>query len=454
MTETQDYQVSARLERFPSWPWPYAVLIIVGAAYFFSLFDVLTIGVAAPAIGKEFGIAGQVIAGEGTVVSLLGYVFGAFVFSHISDSLGRKKGLAISLISYSVGSLLTATSTAVVWIYVWRFLTGVGIGADLAIAAAFLSELAPSHVRGKFQSLSTFFGFVGAGVGPFVGFLVIPAFAWGWRLFFVIGALGGLFIIFFRRGLPESPRWLLSKGRAKEASDLLDIIEKDYTEKHKELPPPSPSRGMIVSGEKKVPLMELFSRKHGPRVILVLVVFFLYYVYTYPFLALTTSLLAASGYTIVLSLLVVGLGSLGYAIGSFSSFIFSEHLERKYLISVLFIIQGLSMFGLAIKLNVAEVILSDFAGALSNTFLATMLYIYAAENFPTRARSNGVAATDGLGHLAPVFSIPLALAVFESSKTSGFFNTYLMLGIMAIIGGIIVLFGIRATGRKLEDISE
>ena len=451
MVEVHDYQVSARLERFTTWPWSYTVLVVVGAAYFFGLFDVLTIGVAAPAIGTQLGVAPQNVAGIGTVISLIGYTIGAFLFSHISDTMGRKRGLMVSLIAYSVGSLLTATATTVTQVYIWRFVTGIGIGADLAIAASFLSELAPHNIRGKFQSLGTFFGFVGAGVGPLIGFLIIPAWDFGWRIFFIIGSLGGIFVIFIRRNMPESPRWLVSKGRDKEASDLLDSVEKDYKQRHGNLPPVNPTKGEIVVSETKIPLLQLFSKKHGLRLILVLAVFLLYYFYTYPFLALTTSLLYASGYTIITSLLVVGFGSLGYAIGSFSAFLFSERIERKYLISILFVAQGLSMFGLAIRLNIAEILISDFAGALTNTFLATTLYVYAAENFPTRARSNGVAATDGLGHLAPVFSIPIALAMFMSS---GFFNTYLMLGIVAIIGGMVVLLGIRTTGKKLEDISE
>ncbi|AKA48234.1 hypothetical protein IX51_02950 [uncultured archaeon] len=447
----QDFQVSERLERFRTWPWPYTVLVIVGAAYFFGLFDVLTIGTAAPTIGAQMGVAGEVVASNGTVFSLVGYAVGAFLFSHISDTLGRKRGLTVSLIAYSVGSILTATATDITQVYVWRFVTGIGIGADLAIAAAYLSELAPHNNRGKFQSLGTFFGFTGAGVAPLIGYFLIPPLDIGWRIFFIIGALGGIFVLFIRKNVPESPRWLLSKGRAKEASELLDKIEITYKSKYGDLPPLSEMKAEIVESEMKVPLLHLFSKKHGLRLALVLAVFLFYYLYTYPFLALTTSLLVHSGFSIVASLFMVGLGGLGYAVGAFSAFLTTERIERKYLISILFVLQGICMFGIAIKLNTAEIIISDFFGSLTNTFLATTLYVYAAENFPTRARSNGVAATDGVGHLAPVFGLPFMIGFFGMN---GFFNTYLLIGIIAIVGGIVVLAGIRSTGRKLEELSE
>lgn len=439
------------MERFRTWPWPYAVLVIVGAAYFFGLFDVLTIGTAAATIGAQFGVAGPVVASNGTVYSLIGYAVGAFLFSHISDSLGRKKGLSISLVAYSVGSLLTATATDINQVYIWRFITGIGIGADLAIAAAYLSELSPHTNRGKFQSLGTFFGFTGAGVAPLIGYFLIPSMAIGWRIFFIIGAIGGLFVILIRTSVPESPRWLLSKGKEKEAAALLDRVETSYKNRHGELPPLSEMKAEIVESEMKFPLLHLFNRKHGLRLALVLAVFLFYYIYTYPFLALTTSLLVHSGYSIVQSLFMVGIGGLGYAVGAFSAFLTTERIERKYLISILLVLQGICMFGIAIKLNAAELIISIFFGSLTNTFLATTLYVYAAENFPTRARSNGVASTDGVGHLAPVFGLPFMIGFYGAH---GFFNLYLLLGIIAIIGGMVVLAGIRSTGRKLEELSE
>ena len=344
MVEDASVEISKRMERYSTWPWSYSILVLVGFAYFFGLYDVLTIGVAAPTIGAQFGIPGPVVSSTGTIVSLIGYPIGAFVLSHISDSLGRKKALSISLITYSLGSLLTAVSTNIIEIYAWRVLTGIGIGADLAIASAYLSELSSSKSRGRFQSLGTFFGFTGAGLAPIIGYFLIPALSYGWRLYFIVGAVGAVVVLFYRKDLPESPRWYLMKGRIDDARKVVDRLESYQMKKHGSLPPLGEIEGGITTSDRKIPLLNLFSRKHGMRLIIVLVVFLFYYVYAYPFLGLTTSLLAASGYTIATSLLVVGLGGLGFALGAFLSFIFADQMERKYLIAILFFVQGLSMW--------------------------------------------------------------------------------------------------------------
>ncbi|MEM3655420.1 MAG: MFS transporter [Thermoprotei archaeon] len=439
-----------RLERFESWPWPLSVLVLVGVAYFFGLYDVLTLGVAAPAIASQLKGSATTIASVGTVIALVGYLIGAVGFAHIADKYGRKTGLTITLISYSLGSLLTGLSTNIPEIYFWRFITGIGIGADLAIAAAYLSELTPAKVRGRFQSLGTFFGFVGAGIGPLIGLFVIPVASYGWRIYFIIGALGGLAILYLRRSVPESPRWLIMKKRLNEAENVIGFAERNYQAKRGALPPISSIASTILEG-KTVPIASLFTRKHLPRLILMLAVFLLYYVYAYPYLALTTSFLAASGYAYAASLTVVGLGGLGFALGAFLSFIFSDLTERKYLVALLFFIQAASMIGIGLKGSLIEEILSYFVAAFSNTFLATMLYVYSAENFPTRARSNGVALTDGLGHLAPIFSVPFTAAIFAER---GLFGAFEFLAIGAAIGGVFVLLGIRSTRRVLEEISE
>jgi len=241
------------------------------------------------------------------------------------------------------------------------------------------------------------------------------------------------------------------KKRFSEAEGVIGLAETTYQKKKGTLPPISSLANTSQLEEKTLPITSLFTRKHLPRVLLMLAVFLFYYVYAYPFLALTTSLLSASGYAYVASLTVVGLGGLGFALGAFLSFIFSDLTERKYLIALLFFIQALAMIGIGLKGSLTEEVFSYFVAAFSNTFLATMLYVYSAENFPTRARSNGVALTDGLGHLAPIFSVPFTAALFVAS---GLFSAYEALAIEAAIGGVFVLLGIRSTRRVLEEISE
>jgi len=441
-----------RLDSFPTWPWPFYYLIVIGLGYFFSLYDVLTLGVAAPIMGPQIGISATTLAAEGTILALIGYVIGAFTYSQIADKLGRRTGLTITLLSYSIGSLLTGISTIVLEVYVFRFITGIGIGAELCVAAAYLSELNPANVRGRYQSLATFFGFVGAGIGPFIGFLVIPAFSWGWRLFFIIGALGAFTIIPIRFLLPESPRWLVKKGRIEEARKVISKLEAFWIKKHGSLPPLPQVDITLASEDKPVPILNLLTdKRYSYRLIHAIVVFLLYYIFTYPFLALTTSLLAASGYTAVTSLFVTAMGGFGFALGAFLAFIFAESIQRKDLATILFVVEGLALIGISLLISVPEIIASYFIFATANTFLVTILYVYMAEIFPTRARATGGAFTDGLGHITPVFMIPAVVYLFA---TNGFTVAYSILGAVALITAVIMFFGIKTNKIILEHLAD
>ncbi len=443
--------LGARIDRFDRWPWPWSVMILVGLTYFFGELDVLTIGLAAPAIGAQMHVNPVVVASVGGTIGLIGYLIGALLYSHIADRFGRKIGLAITLISYSVGSLWTAASPDILNVYASRLLTGIGIGADLAVAAAYLSELAPAKARGHYQGFGTFLGFLGAGIIPFLAYVLIPIAAWGWRIIFVIGGLGAVLVIFFRRGLPESPRWLLARGRIEEAERIVNEMEAYYQKRYGALP--AVERALkVTTKETRAPIASLLAdRRYLPRFLLLFAVFILYYIYAYPVLVMTTSALAAAGYAIMTSLFIVGIGGFGYALGGFLNYLFADVTERKYLISLLLIVQGLTLFGIGIKGPVWEEVLSYFVFAFTNTFLISALYIYAAENFPAWARSTGVALTDGLGHIGPVFMLTLAMIMIS---TIGFSTTWYVLGIIAIIAGLLVLLGIRSTKRRLEELAE
>jgi len=137
----------------------------------------------------------------------------------------------------------------------------------------------------------------------------------------------------------------------------------------------------------------LTSRKYASRVLFVLFVYLLYYAFTYPFLGMTASLLHASGMTAITSLYIVGFGGLGYAIGAFLTAVFADLLERKNLIIIGFVLQGIGLFLIGLKISVAEVLGAYFLAALANTFLVTGLCVYMAEVFPAGARSMGGALT-------------------------------------------------------------
>src|SRR5436309_8182016 len=193
----------ARLDRIPVWPYEKRLLWVVGAGYFFAFFDIVTISFALPVIATQFHSSKGAVSLSVTS-SLIGYIIGAFADSTIADKWGRKLSLEISVAVFSIGTVLAALSTNVTELIIFRFISGLGIGAEIAAVTTYIGELSPARLRGRYTSWATTCAYAGFAVVPFIARGLVPNFASGWRILFLIGALGGVTILFMRRGLPPS----------------------------------------------------------------------------------------------------------------------------------------------------------------------------------------------------------------------------------------------------------
>ena len=213
---------------------------MVGAGYFFAFFDIVTISFAAPVIATQFHVAKSTVTLSVTS-SLVGYIIGAFGDATIADKWGRRLSLGVSVAVFSLGTALAAASTNVTELIIFRFIAGLGIGAEIASVTTYIGELSPAPLRGRYTSWATTAAYAGFAVVPFIARGLVPTFASGWRILFLIGALGGLTILFMRRNLPPSPRWLMTQGRAEEAEDVVADAEESARETlDGELPRPEP----------------------------------------------------------------------------------------------------------------------------------------------------------------------------------------------------------------------
>ena len=125
-SEASGAALLARLDRIPVWPHPNWILWVVGAGFFFSFFDIITIGFALPVITREFNISAET-ASWSITSGLVGYILGSFLDSRIGDRFGRRVSLYLSVGAFSLGSLLSATSTDLGWLVTWRFLSGMNV---------------------------------------------------------------------------------------------------------------------------------------------------------------------------------------------------------------------------------------------------------------------------------------------------------------------------------------
>lgn len=216
--DTAEKSLIARFDRIPIWPHSSTVLWVVGIGYLIAFFDITNVAFGMPVFSKVLHFTAQQEALPITA-SLLGYVIGAWLNSNFADIAGRKAGIATATALFTIGCLITTFASGLDSMVVGRFITGMGIGAEIAVISAYIGEMAPAAVRGRYTGLANVFAMLGQGVVPIVALGLVPNFDWGWRAMFFLGALGGLTLLAFPF-LPESPRWLMTKGRISEAAAL------------------------------------------------------------------------------------------------------------------------------------------------------------------------------------------------------------------------------------------
>lgn len=447
-TEPSAAMVLARQDRIPVWTLPYSYLFIVGIGYFFTFFDIVDIGYAMPAIAKQFALTDSEILFVALAIGLIGYVFGSILIGAISDRYGRYKVLLLTLALTAVGSFLDATATGIVTLTVWRFVTGMGVGADLNLVSTYVGELAPASRRGRISVITFLVGILGQAVTPFVALALVPNFDYGWRLLFVVGGLIATIGVVARFKLPESPRWLALHGRVAEADRVVQQMEEGATRRGITLPEPNVTA--VSAAWKAFPYRALFAPPYRSRLVVMVLMWFCFYIGIYAFLGDAATLVSGHGITVADSILFLGIGAIGYPLGAIAMAIVADRFERRLLIFVSSVVWLISMVIVGLSATPAVLTLGFFLASFSDALYLQIGYTYTAELFPTRARASGFALSDGLGHSGGAVGALLLPAVVGATS---FFFGFLVLGLVGLLSGFIALAGPRTNRRRLEDVS-
>lgn len=437
----------SRLDRIPVWPYEKRLLWVVGAGYFFAFFDIVTISFALPVIATQFHVSKGAVSLSVTS-SLIGYIIGAFADAQVADKWGRRLSLAVSVTLFSVGTALAAVSWNVVSLIVFRFISGLGIGAEIAAVTTYLGEISPAPLRGRYTSWATTAAYAGFAVVPFVARFLVPTYAGGWRILFAIGALGGVTILYMRRGLPASPRWLVSQGRTEEATEVVAEAEataRDNLDAHEELPAPEPVPDEAPA--ESFPVRALLRPPMVKRLGLFIAIWFVYYVGNYGWLTLAPTLFTDKGYSLADSTSYLIVSGIGFLAGAYATTHFSDRFERKYSAALFAVLWAISLLVIGVAVSPAVIIVFGFIASATVGLLVPLLYTYTAEHFATNVRATGVALTDGLGHIGGALA---PLIVLGANSAWGFSGAFILMAITGLLTGALVLLGIQATGRSLE----
>jgi MFS transporter, putative metabolite:H+ symporter len=346
--------VVSRLERLDVWSLSYLYIGIIGLGFLFTFYDIFDINVSfiQSCVDLKSGCTPHNALGAlklPLLLNLAGYVIGTLALSPVADRIGRRNMLMFTMLITGLGALWSALAADYTQFVLARIVTGVGIGADLAIVNTYIGEVAPTNGRAKFTSLIFFMSSLGAFLGVWVGLVLTtesapwpeglswaqagPGFEDGWRWTYAIGALLALVAILLRFELPESPRWLLSRGRTQEADAVVTEMELRAA-KRGPLREPDPNVRYEPPPARSAYGELLRSRVYIRRIAVLLTMWFLAYVTVYAFSAGGTSIFTALGYTPPEAGLIVAIGVIGFVLaGAVSPFV-AERFERKTWIQI------------------------------------------------------------------------------------------------------------------------
>jgi putative MFS transporter len=437
-------QLIERLESVPVTGWHVRCRIIMGSATFFDAFSALSLAFALPVLVKTWHISPQQ---SGYLISsaYLGQLIGALLFSWMAERFGRVRSATIAVAIIAVMGLACAAARDYSTLFAFRFIQGIGIGGEMPVAAAYISELSRARGRGRFFLLYEMIFPIGLMAAGQAGAWLVPA--WGWQAIFLVGGLPSLLVAWLVAKLPESPRWLISQGRLREAEA---IIEKVEAGRRFETDSVAPSPAGIPPRTRWSELLSDFYRK---RTLIVWTLWFSAFfianglnnwlpslystVYKLP---LRESLRAASLTNVaqVLLLLVCAL--------------WIDRIGRKAWTAVAFLGGGLclAILGFSGAHNVAAVIvLSTLSYGIIGSANA-VLYLYTPEVYPTRMRVIGTGLATSWLRVASAVS-PTVVGFMVAAN--GIRSVFLMFAATSLIGIWAALRMIETRDQRLEEIA-
>jgi MFS family permease len=463
--------IPARLDRLRWSPFHTRVVLGLGTAW---ILDGLEITIASSVTSKltqanTLALSTTQASAIGTVY-LVGEVVGALVFGRLSDKLGRRKLFMWTLTIYLIGTGLSALAFrgggGIVYFYLTRFIAGTGIGGEYSAVNSAVDEMMPARYRGRTDIWINGSYWLGSIIGTFASFLLLNSLApdLGWRIGFLVGPVLAFAILFIRRDLPESPRWLLTHGRDQEAEASMRHIEEVSIKDGQYISDVPDSAGITIRPEKEygyLTLLRVIMHTYPKRAVLggtlMITQSFLYNAIFF-----TYSLVLTKFYNV--SSDAVPIYGLAFAVGNLAGPLLLGHLfdtlGRKKMIAGTYLISGCA---LAFSAWLFDAAVLDAAGQTVVWIVvfffasagASAGYLTVSEIFPIEIRAEAIAVFFAIAQcFGAVGPILYGFLIGSGDNRTGLTIGYLIGGGIMIIGGIVEVFlGINAEGKSLETVA-
>ncbi len=467
--QTIETDVPARLDRLPFSGWHRKIILALGTSW---LLDGLQVTLAGSLAGiledkKALGLSDSQVASGGTTY-LAGAVFGAIFFGYLIDRLGRRKLFLLTLALYSTATLLTALSWNFASFAIFRFFTGMGIGGEYAAINSAVDELIPGKVRGTVDLIVNATFWVGAAVGSVASMALLNGGAaipvnLGWRLAFAVGAVLALGVLFLRLGVPESPRWLMLRGKEEEANRIVCQIEESVSKKEGKLPEPEGEKlRLTVRGH--TPWIEIFCnmvyanrRRSILAMALMIAQSFFYNSIFFTYGLVLDKFFQVSARQLPIHLLPFALGNF---LGPLILGRFFDSVGRKPMIIATFALSGILLAAIVIPFGNGALTPRTIDISFTIVFFvassaASAAYLTVSEIFPLEIRALAIAIFYAIGTLIGGVGAPFLFGQLIASGSRWNIGYGYLLGAALMIAAAIAewTLGIETAGKSLESIS-
>jgi MFS transporter, putative metabolite:H+ symporter len=440
----------ARIERLPISRKLMTIRVIVGVATFFDAYTVLAIAFAMPELVREWKLAPAEI---GFIISAgyIGQLVGALFFGWLAEKVGRLHVLLFTILLFVAMDIACLFAWSGLSMMMFRFFQGIGTGAEVPVASAYINEFVGARKRGRFFLLYEVIFPVGLMFAGLIGYLLVPVY--GWRAMFIVGLVPSILTIPLRWFMPESPRWLASKGRITEAEAIVKSLENSITARGIVLPEPI-VRPIDPRATARSDWRELFQGIYLKRTLMIWALWVCAYLINNGMITWLPTL-----YRQVFKLPLQTSLAYGWttsAVGVIASIVCALYIDkvgRKPWYAAAFLIgavplAGLSLLGATSAIEV--LVLATIVYAVLQT-IAFSLYLYSAELYPTRLRAIGTGF--GSAWLRAGSSIGPAMVGLLMADF-GIRYVFAAFAAMAVVGGVItLLYAIETKGQVLEELS-
>ncbi|OJA78183.1 MFS transporter [Burkholderia ubonensis] len=441
--------IIARLERLPANAMQIRARVLIGAATFFDGFDVITIAATLPLLIHKWGLSPNQV-GLLIASGAIGQLIGAFLFPALAEKHGRVKAIAWSSAVIGVTSIACGFAPTFEVFVLLRILQGLGLGGELPVAATYINEITRAHGRGRFVLLYEIVFPIGLLVSMALGAWLVPRF--GWEIMYFVGGMPLALALVLTHLVPESPRWLASRGRLPEAGQALGVFEASV----KGPLPPAPvtqaaAFDEMVRQHPKRRMIDLFSAAYRKRTLAVATLWA-----TCGFIQYGLSTWLPTIYKnfyhapLQLALNLAVIGSVMGVLGSLASALLVDRLGRKPVIVWSFVLCALSLALAGVNHAASVYVVATFCslslGLMASGFITA--YVYTPEQYPTSIRASGCGLGSAWLKIAS-FVAPMVVphAIIGGDLSPAFY----LLGVVPLIAAVTVHFvGIETKGKVLE----